>query len=306
MSVYRQQTKAGHSDEDQDSEAHVQSTREAEQGLLCFSDVGAEKAGNWSRATVVGCKKEAEGKKKSWCRDCDPQRSPSAPRSGVPGSGFASGTARPSEQAPRPGRTQHEAFPARLPLRQHPQQQEQGPPPPRYLAVHFSPPLRRDPRTRLPRGPAYSSAAGSGHRPRLPPATTERRNGRNTQSRTSGWAGRVVHRTGGSGRKSRGHARSRAAHAPRMLRVWLFARRGAEWEMRLLGFSSQRCGGRPYRDVGLSGSVPTYLLLLCISVPLQGGRSICKIIPCTVLPAPVLPVAQPSSMNYKRIMPVNR
>lgn len=211
----------------------------------------------------------------------------------------------PSEQAPRPGRTQHEAFPARLPLRQHPQQQEQGPPPPRYLAVHFSPPLRRDPRTRLPRGPAYSSAAGSGHRPRLPPATTERRNGRNTQSRTSGWAGRVVHRTGGSGRKSRGHARSRAAHAPRMLRVWLFARRGAEWEMRLLGFSSQRCGGRPYRDVGLSGSVPTYLLLLCISVPLQGGRSICKIIPCTVLPAPVLPVAQPSSMNYKRIMPVN-
>lgn len=129
----------------------------------------------------------------------------------------------PSEQAPRPGRTHHEAFPARLPLRQHPQQQEQGPPPPRYLAVHFSPPLRRDPRTRLPRGPAYSSAAGSGHRPRLPPATTERRNGRNTQSRTSGWAGRVVHRTGGSGRKSRGHARSRAAHAPRMLRVWLLS-----------------------------------------------------------------------------------
>lgn len=100
MSVYRQQTKAGHSDEDQDSEAHVQSTREAEQGLLCFSDVGAEKAGNWSRATVVGCKKEAEGKKKSWCRDCDPQRSPSAPRSGVPGSGFASGTARPLRTGP--------------------------------------------------------------------------------------------------------------------------------------------------------------------------------------------------------------
>lgn len=98
----------------------------------------------------------------------------------MPGLGFPR-----NGSAARP--TQHGAFPARLPLRQQ-QQQQQGPPPPRYLAVDFPPSLRRDPRTRLPRGPSYSSAADSGHRPCLPPATVERGNHRNAPSCTSGWA----------------------------------------------------------------------------------------------------------------------
>lgn len=67
MSVYRQQTKAGHSDEDQDSEARVQSKERVKQSEGCVNSQRQEqrkKAGNRSRATAAG-RQRPKGKRSS-------------------------------------------------------------------------------------------------------------------------------------------------------------------------------------------------------------------------------------------------